>query len=243
MKKVNVLAMTGMAALSIAAMSPVTSYAIPASFQLPGRGTALVVGSSRDAFCNLEDILNQIGQIAGGENCVQRPEGSRPEGNRPIFPDADRPEGNRPILPDTDQPEEELPGGDADQDSEALSFARQVAELVNEERARNGLSPLTVHTGAEKAAAVRAREIQTSFSHTRPNGSSFSTALTEAGASFAVSGENIAYGQKTPAQVMEAWMNSAGHRANILNPSFRQIGVGYAESASGIGYWTQLFID
>ena len=91
MKKVNVLAMTGMAALSIAAMSPVTSYAIPASFQLPGRGTALVVGSSRDAFCNLEDILNQIGQIAGGENCVQRPEGSRPEGNRPIFPDADRP--------------------------------------------------------------------------------------------------------------------------------------------------------
>ena len=230
MKKVNVLAMTGMAALSIAAMSPVTSYAIPASFQLPGRGTALVVGSSRDAFCNLEDILNQIGQIAGGENCVQRPEGSRPE-------------GNRPILPDTDQPEEELPGGDADQDSEALSFARQVAELVNEERARNGLSPLTVHTGAEKAAAVRAREIQTSFSHTRPNGSSFSTALTEAGASFAVSGENIAYGQKTPAQVMEAWMNSAGNRANILNPSFRQIGVGYAESASGIGYWTQLFID
>ena len=230
MKKVNVLAMTGMAALSIAAMSPVTSYAIPASFQLPGRGTALVVGSSRDAFCNLEDILNQIGQIAGGENCVQRPEGSRPE-------------GNRPILPDTDQPEEELPGGDADQDSEALSFARQVAELVNEERARNGLSPLTVHTGAEKAAAVRAREIQTSFSHTRPNGSSFSTALTEAGASFAVSGENIAYGQRTPAQVMEAWMNSAGHRANILNPSFRQIGVGYAESASGIGYWTQLFID
>ena len=230
MKKVNVLAMTGMAALSIAAMSPVTSYAIPASFQLPGRGTALVVGSSRDAFCNLEDILNQIGQIAGGENCVQRPEGSRPE-------------GNRPILPDTDQPEEELPGGDTDQDSEALSFARQVAELVNEERARNGLSPLTVHTGAEKAAAVRAREIQTSFSHTRPNGSSFSTALTEAGASFAVSGENIAYGQKTPAQVMEAWMNSAGHRANILNPSFRQIGVGYAESASGIGYWTQLFID
>ena len=230
MKKVNVLAMTGMAALSIAAMSPVTSYAIPASFQLPGRGTALVVGSSRDAFCNLEDILNQIGQIAGGENCVQRPEGSRPE-------------GNRPILPDTDQPEEELPGGDTDQDSEALSFARQVAELVNEERARNGLSPLTVHTGAEKAAAVRAREIQTSFSHTRPNGSSFSTALTEAGASFAVSGENIAYGQRTPAQVMEAWMNSAGHRANILNPSFRQIGVGYAESASGIGYWTQLFID
>ena len=230
MKKVNVLAMTGMAALSIAAMSPVTSYAIPASFQLPGRGTALVVGSSRDAFCNLEDILNQIGQIAGGENCVQRPEGSRPE-------------GNRPILPDTDQPEEELPGGDTDQDSEALSFARQVAELVNEERARNGLSPLTVHTGAEKAAAVRAREIQTSFSHTRPNGSSFSTALTEAGASFAVSGENIAYGQKTPAQVMEAWMNSAGHRANILNPSFRQIGVGYAESASGTGYWTQLFID
>ena len=85
--------------------------------------------------------------------------------------------------------------------------------------------------------------IQTSFSHTRPDGSGFSTALTQAGVSYTTSGENIAYGQQTPQAVMEAWMNSAGHRANILNASFRQIGVGHVRSASGVSYWTQLFIN
>ena len=114
--------------------------------------------------------------------------------------------------------------------------------MVNEERAKAGLAPLTVHTGATAAAQVRARETEQSFSHTRPNGSSFSTALTEQGVSYRSAGENIAWGQRTPQQVMEGWMNSSGHRANILNERFTSIGVGYYQSASGVNYWTQLFI-
>ena len=55
-------------------------------------------------------------------------------------------------------------------------------------------------------------------------------------------GENIAWGQKTPEQVMEGWMNSAGHRANILNASYTEIGVGFYQNASGVNYWSQLFI-
>lgn len=124
-----------------------------------------------------------------------------------------------------------------------LSFARQVVELVNQERAKAGVSPLTIDTGLESAALVRTREIQTSFSHTRPNGNSFATAIQEAGVTYRRSGENIAWGQRTPEAVVNAWMNSEGHRANILNKNFSRIGVGYLTNGSGTPYWVQLFAD
>ena len=92
-----------------------------------------------------------------------------------------------------------------------------------------------------KKASVRAREIKRQFSHTRPDGSSFSTALTQQGVSYNRSGENIAYGQRTPEAVMEGWMNSSGHRANILNASFRNIGVGLYQDENGVKHWVQLF--
>ena len=94
---------------------------------------------------------------------------------------------------------------------------------------------------AGKAAAqVRAEEIVTSFSHTRPNGSSFSTALKEQNVSYRGAGENIAWGQRSPEEVVNAWMNSAGHRANILNERFTTIGVGHYQKGS-THYWAQLF--
>ncbi len=122
-----------------------------------------------------------------------------------------------------------------------LSYIEQVVKLVNEERAKAGLNPVTVDTNLGKAANKRAQEIVTSFSHTRPNGSSFGTVLKEYNVSYNGAGENIAYGQKSPQEVMNGWMNSAGHRANILNAKFTKIGVGYYQSASGVNYWSQLF--
>ena len=121
--------------------------------------------------------------------------------------------------------------------------AAQVVNLVNEERAKAGLSPLTADRSVTSAAQRRAREIETNFSHTRPNGSSFSTALSEAGVNYRSSGENIAYGQTSASSVMQGWMNSSGHRANILNGNFTKIGVGHYKSASGVDYWTQLFTN
>ncbi len=91
------------------------------------------------------------------------------------------------------------------------------------------------------AANVRAKEIKQQFSHTRPDGRSFDTVLTENGVSFRGSGENIAYGQRSPEAVMEGWMNSAGHRANILNANFKNIGVGYYQDTNGVNHWVQLF--
>ena len=78
------------------------------------------------------------------------------------------------------------------------------------------------------------------FSHTRPDGRSCFTALTDLGISYGGAGENIAYGQSSPEEVMTAWMNSSGHRANILNSSFTKLGVGVYKSGNTI-YWVQLF--
>ena len=91
-----------------------------------------------------------------------------------------------------------------------------------------------------KAAQTRAGELQTSFSHTRPSGASCFTALTEAGVSYARAGENIAYGQSTPEAVVQSWMSSSGHRANILSSSFTTIGIG-CTVVNGTAYWAQLF--
>ena len=114
------------------------------------------------------------------------------------------------------------------------SLAAEVISQVNAERAKAGLSPLSVSAELTGAACVRAREIVSQFSHTRPDGSSWSTV------SAAASGENIAKGQNTADRVMAAWMSSEGHRANILRESFGSIGV-CALKVDGVIYWVQLF--
>ena len=121
-------------------------------------------------------------------------------------------------------------------------FAQEVLELVNAERAKAGLPALTTNAALKAAADKRAQETKASFSHTRPNGSKFSTVLKEYGISYRTAGENIAYGQRSPQEVVNAWMNSPGHRANILNRSFGKIGIGVYQSG-GVIYWTQLFTD
>lgn len=162
---------------------------------------------------------------------------NKPDNNKP----SNKPENNKPNnkpdsnKPGQDTPDEETPGG-----SGQLTYAEEVVRLVNEERAKRGLSALTIKENIRAAAQVRAKEIQSSFSHTRPDGTSFSTALTQQNVSFRGAGENIAWGQRTPAEVMDAWMNSDGHRANILNKSFTSIGVSYVVN-NGVGYWVQLF--
>ncbi len=174
------------------------------------------------------------------ETPEQTPDTEEPEETPEQTPDIEQPEempDNTPQQPDDNRPEQTP---EEDGDSSQGDYASQVVTLVNAERAKYGLSALKVDSRVQQAAQVRAAETVQSFSHTRPNGSSFSTALTEAGVSYTRSGENIAYGQSTPQQVVQAWMNSSGHRANILNESFTTIGVGYTVSG-GTAYWAQLF--
>lgn len=122
------------------------------------------------------------------------------------------------------------------------NYANQVLQLVNQERAKEGLKPLTSTPELQAAATKRAQETVQSFSHTRPNGTQWSTVLKEYNVPNMRSGENIAMGQRTPQEVVTAWMNSPGHRANIMNGSFGRLGVGVYES-NGRLYWAQLFTN
>lgn len=118
-------------------------------------------------------------------------------------------------------------------------FVSEVIRLVNEERAKEGLPALQTNDAINGAAQVRADELPTLFSHTRPDGTTCFTALDDAGIRYGAAGENIAGGYGSPEHVVNGWMNSEGHRANILNESFTTIGVGYHSSGR---YWVQLFI-
>lgn len=120
-------------------------------------------------------------------------------------------------------------------------FVDQVITKTNAERTKQGLAKLTKNTKACQAAQTRAKEIATNFSHTRPNGKSCFTILKEYGVTYSSAGENIASGYSTPAEVVGGWMNSPGHKANILNKGYKSIGVGFYEK-NGYGYWVQMFI-
>lgn len=131
--------------------------------------------------------------------------------------------------------------GAAVYDSATLEkYAHEVADIVNRERSANGLKPLKYSEKLSEAANLRAGEIQTYFSHTRPNGKSCFTAVTDMGIRYRYIGENIAYGQRSPEEVMNGWMNSSGHRANILNVNVEYMGIGVTER-NGRYYWTQFF--
>jgi uncharacterized protein YkwD len=121
------------------------------------------------------------------------------------------------------------------------SFASQVLKLVNVERKNGGLSELTMSKSLTAPANKRAEEIVQSFSHTRPNGTAWSTVLDEFNISVTTAGENLAYGYNTPEAVVEGWMNSPGHRANIMNAKFKNIGIGVYKDGNGTVYATQLF--
>lgn len=135
------------------------------------------------------------------------------------------------------------PSGGGTSGGDLQSMRQGVLELVNAARAQNGKSPLSLDGRLCDVAQLRADELVQSFSHTRPNGTSCFTAIQEAGISGGTMGENIAAGQGSPAAVMDSWMNSEGHRANILNGDFSSIGIGYVKAPSGYGhYWVQMFM-
>lgn len=137
--------------------------------------------------------------------------------------------------------ESQQPDDSGSESARLNEYARQVIDLVNQERAAAGLADLKTDAALCAAAQVRAQEIAQSFSHTRPDGTKGFTVLKERGIVYVACGENIAKDSITPRRVMEGWMNSAGHRKNILNANFTSIGVGYYLDAAGTAHWVQLF--
>ena len=120
------------------------------------------------------------------------------------------------------------------------NFAVEVLNLVNAERANLGIEPLRLADDLQEEAEIRAQEIVEIFSHTRPDGSDCFTVMSNRGRTC---GENIAAGHASASETVEQWMNSEGHRENILNPDFHELGVGYAyeDYSTYHHYWVQLF--
>lgn len=128
--------------------------------------------------------------------------------------------------------------------SSGRAFELEVVRLVNVERAKYGLKPLTENWELSRVARFKSNDMveRGYFSHTSPTYGSPFVMMKNFGIRYTAAGENIAYGQRSAAEVMNGWMNSSGHRSNILNANYTQIGVGYAVDSRGTPYWTQMFI-
>ena len=245
MKKVTLLTTTALTVLLVGGQA-ITTHAAAPGIQASRNGNYKVY--TYQLCCNAQTLADKLQECFPGiifpgcnNSGNNTPDINWPENN---FPETESPDVN---FPGTNTPDnntgngsgnENLPGNN---DTSEHAFIRQVVDLVNEERAKEGLAPLTIDTKVQAAAMVRAEECEVLFSHTRPDGSNFATALKEQNVSYRSAGENIAYGQRTPEEVMKAWMNSSGHRANIMNANFTTIGIGYYENANGTDYWCQLF--
>ena len=127
--------------------------------------------------------------------------------------------------------------------SSVNSMEKQVASLTNSERKSAGFGSLTLDSQLSKLARMKAEDMAKNgyFSHTSPTYGSAFDMMKQYGVSYRTAGENIAKGQKTAESVMNGWMNSSGHRANILSSTYTHIGVGYAKDSKGNTYWVQVF--
>ncbi len=189
-------------------------------------------------FCDIGNIFDKICENASGEVADSDSEGETGGEN---IQEGDTPQGDasQSGTSQEDATQDSVSQGSALQSS----YGTQVVSLVNKERAAKGLSALAKDSQLTRLAQLKAEDMAKNkyFSHTSPTyGSAFDMMKTY-GVSYETAGENIAMGQKTPEAVMEGWMNSAGHRANILNSAYTGIGVGYAVSSDGTAYWVQIF--
>ncbi|MBP3041606.1 sporulation protein [Bacillaceae bacterium Marseille-Q3522] len=193
---------------------------------------------------NFQDLENLGKQVPA----PAQPEKPAPEQPTPapapanLAPEKPAPAPSKP-APAPSKPAEEQPAQPApEQSSSQLSaYEQKVVELTNAERAKNGLAALKVDPELSKVAREKSRDMQANnyFDHNSPVYGSPFDMMKQFGISYRTAGENIAMGQRTPEEVVNAWMNSEGHRKNILNANFTHIGVGHIENGN---YWTQQFI-
>ncbi|HAT4522149.1 CAP domain-containing protein [Clostridioides difficile] len=186
---------------------------------------------------------------------TNKPDNNKPESNKPEDnnnsgstdkPNNNKPESNKPEdnnnSDSTNKPDDNNNSGSTSENFSA--YQKEVVDLVNIERAKAGLNPLTLDSSISNVATKKSQDMidNNYFSHNSPTYGSPFDMLKKFGISYKTAGENIAMGQKTPKEVVNAWMNSEGHRKNIMNPNFSKIGVGVAQKSGGSIYWTQIFV-
>ncbi|WP_052302380.1 CAP domain-containing protein [Bacillus sp. SG-1] len=145
------------------------------------------------------------------------------------------------------EPETPQQPADENQNAEAGNmdeYVQQVIDLTNGERKKNGLPALKPHAELSNVARIKSEDMvnKNYFSHTSPTYGSPFEMMENFGIDYSTAAENIAAGQESPQEVVKAWMDSPGHRKNIMNQQVTHIGVGYAEDGGRGIYWTQMFI-
>ncbi|MFD1850446.1 CAP domain-containing protein [Oceanobacillus bengalensis] len=174
------------------------------------------------------------------ETVVEEPVKQKPVEEIPVVEKpVEQPKAEAPVQQPVQEKTE--PTEKNQQVSQLSQFEQEVVELTNQERAKYGLSALEIDTELSKVAREKSNDMAVNnyFDHNSPVYGSPFDMMQSFGISYNTAGENIAKGQRTPAEVVNAWMNSEGHRANILNGNFTHIGVGYVENGN---IWTQQFI-
>ena len=179
-------------------------------------------------------------------NSTSKPDNNTDSGNGSTSkPDNNTGSDNNTSKPNNNTGSDSNNSGSTNQGSTSFAaYQQEVVNLVNKERAKYGLSALKSNSSLANVATIKSQDMvnKNYFSHTSPTYGSPFDMMKQFGISYKTAGENIAMGQKTPSEVVTAWMNSEGHRKNILSSSFTQIGVGVAKNANGQLYWTQMFI-
>lgn len=189
--------------------------------------------------------FKQNGTCNGGTTQEPNTPNTKPDTQKPTT----KPDNNTTVKPNTKPnttpttPETKPDTNtNTNQNSYVVSeYEKEVVRLVNEIRVKNGLSELKINTKLSQVTRLKSQDMKDKkyFSHTSPTYGSPFDMMKSFGITYRTAGENIAMGQRTPDEVVTAWMNSEGHRANILNASYKEIGVGYVSNGN---YWTQHFI-
>lgn len=151
----------------------------------------------------------------------------------------------KPAPTPVEKPAAPIEKNDTTVSSSNLTYEQKVVELINVERQKVGLSTLKMDSAISNVARAKSKDMAVNnyFAHQSPTYGSAGDMLRQFGISWSAWGENIASGQRTPEIVVNAWMNSPGHRANILSNNFSKIGVGYVTNSNGTPYWTQIFTN
>ena len=227
-----------------------------------GKSALKVIVNGKEIDCNngvnIQDIIKKYGANCniiidngnGTKTPVEKPAEKPTETpvekpaekptEKPVETPAEKPV-EKPAEKPVETPAEKPAETPSNPNSSVLAIEREVVDLVNQIRASYGLSQLTLNEELSKVARVKAEDMAQNryFSHNSPTYGSPFDMMRRFGISYRTAGENIAMGYSTAKAVVDAWMNSEGHRANILNASFTQIGVGYTANGN---YWSQMFI-
>lgn len=244
MKRKNLIVLTMILAFMIAV--PTTVSAASNCSQSNNNYSTLLYYLNMTKNCNNTDTnssanmdtLKQLLTEYSKQNCNNGSQGSNDQEKPEVTP-----EKPTPVTP-PDSGNSGETGTETQPTTTAEAYAKEVLDLVNEERAAAGLSALTLSDDLTYAATLKSKDMVKNnyFSHTSPTYGSPFDLISSLGIKYSYAGENIAMGYQTPAVVMNAWMNSSGHKANILNANYTQMGLGYVVNSSGQPYWTQLFM-